>query len=102
MKEDGSERRKAVPEPIVFLVSISPDGTWAIARIQAGGETASPLVAYPLGGGRAIRIADNGSAFWSRDGRLFYVEKRGMGAAGGGKTFVLSVPETPAWKAETV
>jgi eukaryotic-like serine/threonine-protein kinase len=91
MKEDGSERRKAVPEPIIFFNGISPDGEWAIAKMPAVGEITSPLVAYPLRGGSAIRIADNGSAFWSRDGKLFYIQKPGMDADVG-KTFVLSVP----------
>ena len=91
MSEDGSDRRKAVREPIIFFNGISPDGEWAIAKIPAVGEVTSPLVACSLRGGPAIPIADNGSAFWSRDGKLFYLQKPGM-EADVGKTFVFSVP----------
>jgi eukaryotic-like serine/threonine-protein kinase len=91
MKEDGSERRKAVPKPIVAFNGISPNGEWAICRMPAEGDITSPLVAYPLRGGRSVPIADNGFASWSRDGQLIYVRKPGMDT-GAAKTFVLAIP----------
>jgi serine/threonine protein kinase len=92
MKQDGSERRKAIQEPIVYFNGISPDGAWAITRTPAVGEVSTPIVAYPLRGGPSIRIADNGFPFWSRDRRLFYLQKPGMTTTGAGETYAFSVP----------
>jgi len=92
MKEDGSERRKALSDPIIFLHALSPDRAWVIVRQPAVGETGSPLVARSLRDGSTVRIADNGVAYWSHDGRLLYLEKSGMGQSGAGRTYVLSIP----------
>ena len=92
MNQDGSDPRRVIPEPVTRFNSISPDGEWATVRLVQAGAVTTPLVAYPLRGGRPVPIADNGTAFWSRDGRLFYVERPGMGDAHGGKTIVFSVP----------
>ena len=31
---DGTGRRKVIPDPILDLISISPDGHWAVASVQ--------------------------------------------------------------------
>lgn len=35
MQPDGSDRRKALPEPIVLYLAISPDGKWLVVRVSA-------------------------------------------------------------------
>jgi serine/threonine protein kinase/Tol biopolymer transport system component len=77
--EDGTSVRKALPETVIFLFSVSPDGKWMV--VDKTGE----LIAYPLSGGTPVLIcscAETGGekrghsppqASWSPDGRFLYL-----------------------------
>ena len=82
IKADGAGLQKLVPERIVYLYDISPDGKWLAAWV--GGQ--SDLKIYPTGGGDPTlicsRCASAGaeersltppSASWSRDGKELYL-----------------------------
>jgi len=52
MKEDGTGKEKVTPDPVIYLVAMSPDGQWVVAWVAyQGSETTQALVAYPVGGG---------------------------------------------------
>ncbi len=108
MKEDGTERKKVVPDPVIFLLTISPDGQWAAAWVPTAGDEPSAVVAYPIAGGRAVLIRKGGTGparegaplvNWAPDGKFFYLEVPGMG---GPKTFAFplkpgaALPPMPA------
>lgn len=51
MKEDGTERQKTMQDEVLYLVSISPDGDWAVAWVPVPGQGGSSAVfAYPTRG----------------------------------------------------
>jgi Tol biopolymer transport system component/predicted Ser/Thr protein kinase len=79
VKEDGSERQKAVPDPIIFFQNISPDGKWIVVRSAASEEnTSTMLLAYPVGGGAPVRVCNDCAVLWSPDGKLVYIWLAGI------------------------
>jgi eukaryotic-like serine/threonine-protein kinase len=80
MKADGTGLRRIVPDRVVFLYDISPDGKWLAAWVGAD------VNLYPSAGGPATRVctgcASGGAEDrgvtpplirWSRDGKALYV-----------------------------
>jgi Tol biopolymer transport system component len=50
MKEDGTARQKLIPDPVIYLIAVSPDGQWVVAWVAYHGEeTTQALIAYPVG-----------------------------------------------------
>lgn len=59
MKADGSERRKVLPDPVVHLISVSPDGQLATLWVSTPGEKAAAAIkAFPTRGGAPVLICD--------------------------------------------
>src|SRR5262249_10734638 len=85
--EDGTLAQKVLPQAVIFLFSVSPDGKWMIV------DQSGKLVAYPLSGGSGIILcscAETGGdkrghtapqVSWSPDGRFLYLR---LGAVPGG------------------
>jgi serine/threonine protein kinase/Tol biopolymer transport system component len=80
IKPDGTGLHKIIPDRVVFLYAISPDGKWVAA--WAGTD----VNVYPASGGQAIRVCTNcgsGGAedrgvtpplvSWSRDGKWLFL-----------------------------
>jgi Tol biopolymer transport system component len=89
--EDGRNEQRAHPLSIMQLMSVSPDGEWAmvgVARTGARGTGATLTQAVPLKGGEPTTICDEcvlgfGSArmfaafaTWSHDGKWIYLPLR--------------------------
>jgi eukaryotic-like serine/threonine-protein kinase len=73
MNEDGSERRKAFPDPILEFHSLSPNGLWALG-IKMGQDTRAHILATPLHGGAPVTVcAEYCLADWSWDGKNFTI-----------------------------
>jgi Tol biopolymer transport system component/tRNA A-37 threonylcarbamoyl transferase component Bud32 len=70
MKQDGSERRKAISEPIVDLVAVSPGEQWALVTQQVPGSVS--LRAYPLRGGPPVTVCNRCRASWAPDGKSIW------------------------------
>jgi Tol biopolymer transport system component/tRNA A-37 threonylcarbamoyl transferase component Bud32 len=83
IREDGSGLQKVVPDAVVFLYDVSPDGKWLAAW------TGTSVVVYPAGGGSPTVVCTScGSAggenravtpplvSWSRDGNFLYAYGR--------------------------
>jgi hypothetical protein len=76
MREDGGEIQKVVAEPILFFLSISPDGAWLTGRVVAAGPServGNVVVAFPVQGGRAVPLCADCEADWAPGGRSFVV-----------------------------
>lgn len=74
MRPDGSGRVRLLPDPVLDIQGISPDGRWALAaQAHSHGPTAL-LLASPLDGGRpAIVCPGYCVAQWTPDGKTFSV-----------------------------
>ena len=87
VREDGSGRQKVTADPVIWVMSVSPGGRWAVVWTQGSADAPSrPLVAYPLGGGDGVRLCDNCAGVngptrgnqppmltWSPDGHYLYI-----------------------------
>ena len=87
MKEDGSGTEMILPDPITYLIAVSPDGRWAAAivpRTSTGGGTRIQMIS--LRGERSIFVCNEDCAVgfgpnriqapmfnWSMDGKWLFV-----------------------------
>lgn len=85
MKSDGSDNHQVMSDPILHLMSVSPDGEWAAMIVPSGhGEDVS-VIAYALHGSKRALICDTciggfgparmnaPLASWSPDGKYLYI-----------------------------
>ena len=102
MRQDGSERKKVLEQPVLYLVAVSPDGQWVVAWLEEQGpDKPRAVVAYPVGGGAGVILCSscgNGPSnegaplvAWSPDQKYLYVGSRIKGNKGmnQSQTFVL-------------
>jgi len=77
MKEDGSDRVKALPSSILEFQSVSPDGRWAVVGTASSQHRDSPfanLAAFPLGGTTPVIICrEHCEGTWGDQGKIFAV-----------------------------
>jgi eukaryotic-like serine/threonine-protein kinase len=90
-KQDGTERRKIVPDPVFEGYSISPDGRWLVVPSKSKDEDHQAiLTAYPLDGGPSLAVCNSYcTAGWDINGKFFYIS---FLASGNGSTYALPVP----------
>ena len=72
---DGSARRKVTADPILEFSDFSPDGRWAVVWAPVpskGAEATSAVLAYPVEGGKPVRICVICSVHWSPDMKSAY------------------------------
>src|SRR5690349_4908215 len=108
MKEDGSKREQVLPEPILFLSAISPDGRWAAVNtpVENAGH-ALGIKVVPLHAGSPSLLCDSCTAglgpgrllapivSWSADGRYIFASLQFFGTHST-STLVLPVrPDAP-------
>ncbi len=88
--QDGTKRQKVIPEPVLELRSISPDGRWLVAATtRADAEHETAIRVYPVDGGPPVFLcASLCENHWDASGKFFYFNPRPGGA---GKTYVLPV-----------
>jgi Tol biopolymer transport system component/DNA-binding winged helix-turn-helix (wHTH) protein len=83
MRPDGSERRKFLADPVMHLISVSPDAEFAVIWVSTPGEkTSAAIKAFPSGGGTPLMICDTCAGgvgtvtdvvSWSPDQKFFVV-----------------------------
>ena len=105
VRPDGTQLRKAIPEPIIGLNAVSPDGNWLVTTSPIPGQPASATIAHPLRGGTPVFISNREPRpKWSRDGRFLYlsIATAGGTALANGNTYVFPLspgrlfPDFPA------
>jgi hypothetical protein len=54
----SGDSQKAIARPVVFLLSVSPDDAWLVARVEAtpGADSSQETVAFPTSGGPGRRL----------------------------------------------
>jgi len=92
MKQDGSDRTKLFPNPILEFHGVSPDGRWALVYQSPSVQTDGlELVAVPLAGGTSVTIcAYECFAMWGNHGKGLAVQLYMKG--GKNKTILVPVP----------
>jgi serine/threonine protein kinase len=74
MKLDGSDRRKLLPQPVLDLLSVSPDGRWLL--FGAASKVDEPPVvvqAFPLEGGPTVALCSGYcGGMWDASGKNFF------------------------------
>ncbi len=91
MKADGSDRQKALANPIFEFDTISPNGQWAVVIQGSSKSSEVPFetMLAPLDGGPSVRVCSNYcDATWGNQGRVFAVHLR---MRKGGKTVLAPV-----------
>ena len=85
MKEDGSGKQRIVPDPVIYLISGSPDRKWVVVwRATNDPINTQEVVAYPIAGGEPRLICKGCNATgpanlgaptvsWSPDQKYFYL-----------------------------
>ncbi len=89
---DGT-RKKVVPDLVVDLNDVSPDGRWILVSLgMEGARWRFSVRAYPSAGGMPVLVAQGiRAAGWSADGKWFYVL-----AAGKEDPITVALPVSPA------
>lgn len=73
MKEDGSDRRRIVSQPILDLYAVSPDGRWIVAAVSVSNEeSTTATVAFAVDGSASVSLCDCGVA-WDTTGKYMYI-----------------------------
>jgi hypothetical protein len=90
-KPDGRERRKIIPDPVLDVDSVSPDGRWLLALAKGTNEEHDAvLTAYPLDGGPAVAVCNTYcDGRWDVNGKFFYLS---FPTSSRGNTNALPVP----------
>ncbi|MBV8207814.1 MAG: protein kinase [Acidobacteria bacterium] len=76
-QQDGSGRQKLLEQPILELMSVSPDGRWIMVFEKDDTDKDHPYrtVAYPNGGGRAaLVVCASCNLWWSVDGKYVFLQ----------------------------
>jgi Tol biopolymer transport system component len=91
MKADGTGRERLLPNPIIDVTAISPDGAFVLAGAAVADEDMPfGLVAFQLHGGAAQRICNACYGRWTPDRSYLMLDWFGAGAMdAGGKTFAI-------------
>jgi DNA-binding winged helix-turn-helix (wHTH) protein/Tol biopolymer transport system component len=74
MRPDGSERVRLLPQPILDIQAVSPNGRWAIVAQAESEGPAGRILAIPLDGGTPVAVcAGYCVGQWTSDEKFFSV-----------------------------
>jgi serine/threonine protein kinase len=75
MKADGSGRTKVIPQRLLDLSTVSPDGSWVIAAVpNPDQEHTAATRAFRIGGGEEVRVCPTYCSIdWDRSGKFVLV-----------------------------
>jgi hypothetical protein len=93
MNQDGSNRSKVVPYPIIEIQGVSPGRRWVMAMVPEPpqGNGPSPM-AIPVDGGPPLRIcASYCVPEWSTDGKFLFVQVEGASRTTPGRSLAIPV-----------
>jgi hypothetical protein len=105
IKQDGSDRTKVFPYPILEIGAISPGRKWIVATVAyPEGASVLPMVmAVPLDGGKPLRLCKSYcSPIWSSAGDFLFVPVELSSQTNPGRSLAIPIgpgetlPELPA------
>jgi dipeptidyl aminopeptidase/acylaminoacyl peptidase len=68
VRPDGTGMQKALEQPVLMLLAVSPDDKWLIAWARPADNGPAAVHAFPLGGGPPVRIRPRIRWQWSPGG----------------------------------
>ncbi|MGB7584539.1 MAG: protein kinase [Terriglobales bacterium] len=91
MNLDGTGRRKVLADPVIDVMSVSPDGKWIVTVVASADSAIQRLtLAYPLAGGSPIRLCAPACGIqWGPRGDYLYVTPQEQGIMSATKTYVV-------------
>ena len=91
MNRDGTGRRKVLADPVIDVLTISPDGKWIVTFMASSDPAIQRLtLAYPLAGGNPIRLCAPACGIqWDLQGKYLYVTPQGQGVMSATKCYVI-------------
>ena len=101
VNQDGTGRERITSAVIVAKHAVSPDGEWVVGEVSVPGALRD-TVAFPVHGGDPKKICSfNCAAWWSADGKFFYITLE-RAASSNGHTVAIPLPPgkaLPDWPA---
>jgi serine/threonine protein kinase len=91
VREDGSDMRKAIDEPVAAFRGLSPDDRWAAVFSGRQENVGGAWLLYPLAGGAAMP-AVGANQEWSGDGKYWFLAQAAVGV-----TYVIPLPARGVW-----
>jgi WD40 repeat protein len=88
VQSDGTGMRKALEQPILILLAVSPDGRWLVGWSRLPGNGQAAVHAFPLGGGPPVRIGNRVSWQWSPGGSFLSIAL----PSAEGRTYIVPLP----------
>jgi serine/threonine protein kinase/Tol biopolymer transport system component len=94
---DGSSRRKVIPDPVMGLQAVSPDGEWLVVRVDdamADTRAGNPIMLYPVEEAAESRmpLCRGCNIAWMFDGRYFRVRFGGDSDLEDRPTYLVPIP----------
>ena len=89
VRPDGTGLRKALQQPILTLIAVSPDNVWIVAWARLSGSASPAVYAFPLAGGTPVLLGDYVTMQWSADGSSLSVSDFLFAE---GRTFIVPLP----------
>jgi len=106
MNDDGTQRERVLPDPIIYLRAVSPDERFvAVRRATKEEDSPTAIEILPLAGGSAVRICAGWCGVdWTRDGRNLYFSRPTMKGSSQWRTYVIPLNhgKLPAFPAKGV
>ncbi len=92
MNVDGRSTR-VIDRPVAFLMSVSPDEAWIVARVQIrpGADTSQENLAFPTAGGVPVRVCGVCEVDWTPDGKSLVIRLNESGSSSHTRTFVIAL-----------
>ena len=90
----SGEVTRAIDRPVAYLLSVSPDENWVVARVQAvpGTDSTQENLAFSMRGEPTIRLCNATCEMdWTSDGTSLVVRVGGVGWSERGRTFVIGL-----------
>ena len=88
VQPDGTGMQKALEQPILILLTVSPDGRWLVGLSRPPGNGQAVIHAFPLGGGPPVRIGNRIRWQWSPGGNFLSIAL----AWAEGRTYIVPLP----------
>jgi serine/threonine protein kinase len=94
MNDDGTQREKLLPEPIIYLTDVSADERFlAVRRATKGEDDPTAIEIVPLAGGPAVRVCANWCRVeWTQDGKNLYFSRPSMKGGSQWRTYIIPLP----------
>lgn len=95
IREVSAVGSRALAPAVVFLLSVSPDGAWLVARVEAaaGADSSQETVAFPAkSGGPPLHLCGTACEVdWTPSGSSLVVRLGNAGSASHGRTYVIAL-----------